>query len=273
MSNERDLLSESERLASEGKVGDAVKLLSEAISTNPTGAIYHERAYCYEMLSEHQKAWDDYSTAVGLEPSSIRHLLARGMLACFKLGRDADGFNDFYEAIAIDPDSPRPHQNLSFCYSILGNMEKADWHANRAIELDPNDATSHSSLGTCHRAAKDFRAAAQEFEKAISLEPRNVAYWEELAWVQYCAKDYTSSAASYRAAIEIEPSARSHINLASVLLELGNPNEALAQLILARGFQLDDAQQALVSAYTRTAQLKLGMVSPDGPSEISAERD
>ena len=78
MMNERDILDECRRLSKEERHEEAIHLLSQSIGLAPSHEFYHRRGHQYEYLGEFEKALDDFSSALQLEPNEISYLESRG---------------------------------------------------------------------------------------------------------------------------------------------------------------------------------------------------
>jgi tetratricopeptide (TPR) repeat protein len=71
-------------------------------------------------------------------------------------------------------------------------------------------------------------------ERIAHEQPLNGPIWEALGFTAVARHDYREAAQDYQRAIEIRPQSHvAHYNLAKVLLELGNKEQAAAQARIA----------------------------------------
>ena len=78
-------------------------------------------------------------------------------------------------AVALRPESPGAHFNLSGGLSKKGLLDASIASYKKAIELDPKFALAHHNLGHVLQDKGQFEAAVASFRKAIELDP-NVAH-------------------------------------------------------------------------------------------------
>ena len=119
-------------LASEalGDVGEArrhyLKALSLVYKDHPTyDVVYANFAELLIKLGNAQRAFDLAAEAAQRNPGERRNFFLAGK-ALALLGRSDLSVKWFQQAIALDPDYPEPHYQLSQAYRKLGRSEDAD---------------------------------------------------------------------------------------------------------------------------------------------------
>jgi len=119
-------------LASEalGDVGEArrhyLKALSLVYKDHPTyDVVYANFAELLIKLGNAQRAFDLAAEAAQRNPGERRNVFLAGK-ALALLGRSDLSVKWFQQAIALDPDYPEPHYQLSQAYRKLGRSEDAD---------------------------------------------------------------------------------------------------------------------------------------------------
>jgi len=118
------------------------------------------------------------------------------------------------------------------------DLQTAMDHLNAAIRSNPNTPESHDGLGVALQKAGRFEEAIAEHERALALNPRFAAARsnlviarEHLGIALAQAGRFEDAAAVLRLALKDAPNhAKTHRDLADVLLESGRTDEAFAHL-------------------------------------------
>lgn len=70
-------VSEADQLSRQGEYAAAIPLYSEAISMQPTEAIYLRRSRCYAFIGEMSSALEDAKSAYAINPKSLKSVLCK----------------------------------------------------------------------------------------------------------------------------------------------------------------------------------------------------
>jgi tetratricopeptide (TPR) repeat protein len=223
-------------LTSMGRLPDGEKARGAALAVlekqDPkTVADLHARAETYRGLHEYDKALDDYSKAIELEPMNPNTWNARGY--CYNhlpVPQPDKAFADLTKAIKLDPKSSQAHSNLGTALAKQGKLDEAVAEYHKAIELDPNNTWPHSNLGYALTKQGKLDEAVAECHKAIELEPNNALAHTNLGYALTKQGKLDEAIAEHRRAIELDPkSAAPHNNLGIGLLGQGKRDEAVAE--------------------------------------------
>ncbi len=177
---------------------EAVEDLTRAIELNPGLAYaYYHRADAYrDGLKELDRAQQDYLKVVELDPESEHGFFAQGMLRWLK--EDSQGAIPWFErGLEIDAESGWMWHNLAGCRMVNGDYRKASEDWERAVALLPGEGEPRNKLGWTYERMEHWKKAEECFRKAIALAP------------------------------ELE---EAHCGLGSVLIKLGQGDEALREL-------------------------------------------
>lgn len=100
-----------------GSYDAAIQYFSEAIEAFPedVNAICY-RGRAYEMLDDYEKAWDDFSSVIQIDPTYSLGYLNRANMN-LKLRRYGEAASDARKAIELDPDQEAGHFNLGLALS------------------------------------------------------------------------------------------------------------------------------------------------------------
>ena len=189
-------------------------------------------------------------------------------------GQDAAAIAEWQNALRIDPNDPKAHNNLGAALARTGKTEEAVRQFRKAVELRPEFAQAHYNLGgvlvqsgRLEEAVRSFRGALQlvpelaearhelgvalvregkldeavtEFERALKTRPGFAAAHNDLGIALLREAKPREAAAQFRLAMESEPGfAEAHYNLAVVLLEQGQVDDAAGELRKALDLRRD----------------------------------
>jgi tetratricopeptide (TPR) repeat protein len=249
---QQNIISECKRLDACGTSQESIDLLGRALSKTPDAALFYERGIRFEQIGDNERALADYSEGIRLEPL-LKLLVARGVLLCDRLGAES-GLSDLRSAVELFPQSAEAHMRMCLCNSLIGRNDDAFKHAHIWTSLEPNAATSHYYLGLCLKAEKQFEEAAKELRIAASLDPSSAITWSGLAAALRKIGNLPEAKECFQKSIEIEDSAFTRIELASLLRDLHEPEQAIEQLESAKTFTLTEGETLLVESYSELAR-------------------
>jgi tetratricopeptide (TPR) repeat protein len=89
----------------------------------------------------------------------------------YQLGNVEDAIKFYDKALGIDSNFALAHNHLGYCYTYLGEHEKALHHLRKYLSLS-STANSYDSYGDGLFAAGYFDSAAWAKEKGLSLDPK-----------------------------------------------------------------------------------------------------
>jgi Flp pilus assembly protein TadD len=90
-----------------------------------------------------------------------------------RAGEHARALEVWREALRLEPDDARPHNNLGVTLTRLGRQREALESYRRAIELDARYTSAHFNLGAAQWSLGDFAGALRSWEEAARLSSGN----------------------------------------------------------------------------------------------------
>jgi tetratricopeptide (TPR) repeat protein len=126
--------------AEQGDYDTAIEFFTKAIesgelSVEHQSIVYFNRAVTWDKKGEYDKAIDDYTSTIAIDPKNIYAYDNRG-IANYKNG-DYDGaIVDYSKIIEIDPNIARTWYNRACCYALKGEKDKAISDLKEAITQD-----------------------------------------------------------------------------------------------------------------------------------------
>ena len=130
-----------------GDTKTAIKLIEDAIKTNPEEALFH--ANIGEM-----------------------YRILKNLEAAIKHGE---------KAINLAPNNANARSNLGIAYYDSGQIEKAEACQKRALEIAPNLATALNNLGSIEHDRKNLDGATEYYKKAVAAAPNYIESISNLA--------------------------------------------------------------------------------------------
>lgn len=246
----------------EATVRALAEVMSEAYFLDRQGAAYEESGLQgLAMLL--------YREAVRVDPHfpGAHYNLGRLLL---RQGEMAQGVAEVQEALRLYPDFAEAHAVLGLAATEQGRLDQAVLHLQQALALHPDLATAQNHLGRIYQAQGRFDDAIQTFRDLMARHPDIAEARHNLA-VAYARKGLSTEAVEqFREAIRLQPALyEAQLDLATLLLELQRPHEAMAALHAllaalagdagARGrVTLGEVHYRLGIAYLLTGQLEEG---------------
>jgi eukaryotic-like serine/threonine-protein kinase len=161
----------------QGKYTEAVDHLNNAILADPASpeALF-ARGHAYQGLGQFQTAFQDYHVAYQLEPSPLFKACEGYCLSLIKSHKAA--IAAYQLALEKGYGSPAVlYANMGYGYSLMGQMDAAEKHLERAIQLDGHlQAPRYTIVSVFLRRASQGQsipdAAFAHAAKAIEIGPR-----------------------------------------------------------------------------------------------------
>ena len=136
----------------------------------------------------------------------------------------------YERALSLDPNYADAACNLANALKSKGESERAIAAYRRALRLNPNDADTHLNFGSALLDADQFDEAIAEFQHAISLRPNFPEAYLNLGTALHGAGRVDEAVSACRQAIAFAPSAPALANLAKLMAETGDAEQAIGLL-------------------------------------------
>lgn len=184
-------------------------------------------AYGYQLTLDRDwaAAERELTRAIELDPRNVRAHQWNAQRLMFT-GRYQECLAAFDRAIELEPTFADIRVNRATCIAAAGRMDEAIAEIKKAIEIDPNYPWSHSALSFLyrmkgdHEASVEHRARAAELADRPELAKRLRDTFRERGWKAYLQELFDQTSGLFP----------NQIRRASILCELGRPEEAMAAL-------------------------------------------
>jgi tetratricopeptide (TPR) repeat protein len=200
---------------------------------------YYSRGIEYGDLGQWDKAIDDYSIAIEIDPKFSDAYSNRGV-AYGNLGLWDKAIDDYKRAIEIDPKISMTYSDCGIAYGNLGQWDKAISNYNKAIEIDPKFTQAYSNRGIAYANLGQFNEAISDFSKAIEIDPKFVEAYSNRGIAYRNLRQYEKSITEYSKAIEIDPKYKNaYYNRGIAYMNLGQWGKAISDF--SRAIEIDPA--------------------------------
>jgi Flp pilus assembly protein TadD len=159
-------------------------------------AAHLEQGRSYHEKGDYNRAIDEYSRAIELEPKQAGYYNLRGVSYSARNDHD-QAIADYSAAIKLEPGNAVMHCNRGVSYYRKRDYGRARADIGRGIDLDPNNAFCVNGLGNVYLDNGEYDRAIAEYTRAIALDSKKAAY-------------YANRALSYRAKQDKQGACRDH---------------------------------------------------------------
>jgi lipoprotein NlpI len=188
----------------EYKVGDKASRSAAIQDVAPKDADGFDRlGGDYRVKGEYDRAIENYTEAIRLDPSYATAFVGRGNSYYDKKDFDR-AIQDYTEAIKLKPNAA-VFNNRGNAYRAREDSERAFQDYNEAIHLDPNNALAFNNRGNAYRDRKDYERATKDYNRAIQLDPSYAVAFNNRGLLFSEEKNYDRAIQDYDQAIRLNP--------------------------------------------------------------------
>lgn len=216
VSTEHLLQQAHERFAVQDYYG-AIHLLDEILESGRRFAdVYHLRGLCFSLLSQADKALEDFDRALAVNARYVDALIHRGVVLV-ELGRAAEADASFQRAALLGQAGSsgfsRPvasrlanmHADLGDAYAEVGAMEDGIREYQRAVELGPDFHDLRYKLSRLLLESGRPLEAREQLERIVSSQPNFVDARAALGLAHYLAGDAMGAREIWTACLRERP--------------------------------------------------------------------
>jgi protein O-mannosyl-transferase len=206
---------------------DSFTLWKDAIIKHPSATAYTMRGAAYYNSRNYERAIEDHTRAITINPSYAQAYNNRG-LACFRKGDFEQAIRDYSVAIKLAPYFVDPYCNRGIVFCEKGDYNRAIIDHTHAISINPTFAEAYINRGAVYYRKGDYDRAVKDFSAAIKISPFSIAAYCNRGMV-YCDKgDYNSAIEDYTKALRFDPgNAQANNSLGIAYFRKGDYNNAI----------------------------------------------
>lgn len=190
-----------------------------------------------------------YRQALGLDPNRAQAHYELGAVLQASDKLDA-GLAHFHEALRLESGHFDAACQLALGWSVLGDVDQAEYFSRLALEIDPASALLHLHLANLLFGAGRYEEALEHNQMAVELDPDSAQARNNLGNSHKQLGRPEKALAEYRKAVELDPSlGEGHLNLGATLLEMRNSDESEPHLRMAVSARPDLAEAHFALAH------------------------
>jgi tetratricopeptide (TPR) repeat protein len=156
-----------------GKIDEATRLISKAMSINPSQAPFHALRG-FNMVKK--KAYDDaegnFSQALLIDHEYQPAIRGIGVVRYLK-GDYLGSIAYLKKGLGLFPNDMASHYFLGMSYYKTGAYSNAISYLKRFADTNPNHPAIHGVLGICYEATGDEASAYNAYRRQLKVAPNN----------------------------------------------------------------------------------------------------
>jgi tetratricopeptide (TPR) repeat protein len=212
--------------------GGLRRLASEAPSRYRTESIIllNNRARIHVAMGRPERALDDYTSLLGLEPTNSEAHLERGALLQ-RLFRMEEALDDYDAAVAWSPPYAEAYFNRALALRALGREEEALSDLARVLTLEPRHAAALVNRAGLLYGRRDYAAARADVERVLRDDVRSAKAWCLAGLLEMAERRWPEARRAFDEALACDSTeATALINRATLLVREGDVAGALRDL-------------------------------------------
>jgi tetratricopeptide (TPR) repeat protein len=196
-----------------------------ALTTNniPLSFAYQNRGFLCQQMTNYEKAVDDYSRAVQMNPAFSSAYADRASVYNMEHRYDL-AVMDCNMAIMLSPDDAAAYRFKGNAYSGQQNYGRAIEAYSKAIELDTNSVWDHWTRAMAYAGKEDYAHAIADFDTFIQFQSTNADAFSSRGLCKSHIGDFGNGIADCQKAIQLDTnSVFAYNNLAWLLATAPQP--------------------------------------------------
>ena len=152
----------------ENKMLEAINSFTKSIDLNKDARTFNDRASCYRVLGDNERAIKDYITAIAL--NSELPFIYNNLASTYRKSGDSSKALSYYTlALSKDSNYVLAYNNRASLYIDQNNFNDALDDINKALSIDANYSPAFNNKGIIYHQKKKYLEALSYFDKAILL--------------------------------------------------------------------------------------------------------
>ena len=195
-----------------------------------TAVDYIERGLAFLDRSQHEDAYQDFNEAIELEPESSWGYANRG-IASFNLRNFGSARRDFEKSISIESDNWVALHGMGLVLGNEGELQSALSYFNRSIEIKPDNTFAIYNRAIAFAQMARYEDALTDVNLAIDQNPDAHGYFFLKAQIFSATSDFSSAIDAITRALSLASANVEYLRFRSAVYEENGDNDlALADL-------------------------------------------
>lgn len=180
-------------------------LIADSTASDADLSVAHyNRAVEYRKAGQYDRAVDDYSRALALQPDDAGTYDNRG-IAYVLMGDYDHGLQDFDKAIALQPKNANAHFNRALTRERMGHLAEALADVQQVLALGLKSGAVYRARCSIRLKTGHLDEALADCQEAVRHQPRNPEFLDTLAFVHLRRKSDVQARATYDTALSLSP--------------------------------------------------------------------
>ncbi|MDH5742026.1 MAG: tetratricopeptide repeat protein [Candidatus Aminicenantes bacterium] len=175
------LIQQANDLFNEGKYDEALSLLQEFLTNNPTASpTYINIGDCYKEMGEYEKAEEQYNLALEAAKTDEEigvEITAKAMAGIgdiyLRQGKFESAQSYFEQSIELLPDNEILAYNVGEIYFANQKLVEAIQYYGIAIQIKPDWSPPYYRRGLVYLNKTDYQSAKEDFQKFLEIDPNS----------------------------------------------------------------------------------------------------
>ncbi|SDZ74094.1 tetratricopeptide repeat protein [Selenomonas ruminantium] len=196
-------LNEASTLYYKNEYDNSMKIVNDVLRLNPKNEWgYVLRGDLFEKNKEYNKAINDYTNAINIDPESgaaLSAYLGRGVL-CYRKGEYDKVIMDFSRVLSMMPINNYSRELVFYVYCVRadlyydrGEYEKAIDDYTKAIDINNKDAEVFKCRAVAYFAKEEYDKALDDYTKSITVNNKYAASYIGRAHIYNCKGEYDNA--------------------------------------------------------------------------------
>lgn len=193
----------SEALRQLGKLDQALSDGNDAVRIGKSAFAFQARGRAFYEKKEYDRAIEDHSEAIRLEPATAAYFVNRA--DAFRGKRELDrAIGDYSEAIRLSPE-PSSHFKRGNAYLESKSFDRAIADYTEVLRVLPQHAEAHAARANAYGSKGDFVRAIADLGETLRINPRDHSrfYMRGLYYME--REDFDRAIADFSEAIRLAP--------------------------------------------------------------------
>ena len=188
-----------------GMYNRVIKVLEECLKRIDYDDAHYILACAYERTGDSEKAVEEYSKAIEVDPEDGWNRKALGDIY-LKQGEFEKASDEYKRADELYPDGyTEAHHNLLAVHVHQGHYEEAIGEYLKFIEDNPKSARAHNNLGLIYAKKGDRAEAEKEYKVALKIKDDYSDPHYNLGVLYFRQERYAESGDQFNQVLEIAP--------------------------------------------------------------------
>ena len=208
------------------------RLAREAPSTYQTESIIllRNRARIHLAMGRPDRALDDYTTLLDLEPTNSEAHLDRGVILQ-QLGRTHEALEDYDAAVAWSPPYAEAYFDRALALRALGRGDDALLDLTHVLALEPGHVAALINHAGLLYERGEYAGSRKDVERVLAQDPRNAKAWCLSGLLEMAARRWGEARRAFDRALLCDGAEHTALlNRATLLVREGDVAGALRDL-------------------------------------------